>query len=127
MAKHVFLSFVQEDLSSVNLFRGQAKNENSDLSFDDHSVKVAYDSTDADYIRSRISAKIKAASVTIVIIGATTASSKWVTWEIEKSVALGNKLIGVKLSTAGKTPAALTEAGAKIMTWDIDKIVKEVG
>jgi hypothetical protein len=36
MFKHVFLSFVEEDLASVVLFRGQAKNKNSNLEFDDY-------------------------------------------------------------------------------------------
>lgn len=39
MAKHVFLSFVEEDLELVRLFRGQAKNKNSDLEFDDYSER----------------------------------------------------------------------------------------
>lgn len=39
MARNVFLSFVEEDLDLVNLFRGQVKNENNDLEFSDYSVK----------------------------------------------------------------------------------------
>jgi hypothetical protein len=45
VARRVFLSFVEEDLTSVNLFRGQAKNKNSDLEFSDYSVMDPYDST----------------------------------------------------------------------------------
>jgi MTH538 TIR-like domain (DUF1863) len=127
MTKHVFLSFAEEDLSSVILFRGQAKNKQSDLKFDDYSVKVPYNSSNADYIRAQITTKIRAASATIVIIGATTSTSSWVKWEIEESVALGNKVIGVKLSTAGPTPAALMAAGGTIVEWDIAKIVAELG
>ena len=59
MAKHAFLSFVVEDKSSADLFRGQAKNKNSGLSFDDYSVTTPFNSTDADYIKSQITAKIK--------------------------------------------------------------------
>jgi hypothetical protein len=44
MVRHVFLSFVEEDLDRVNLFRGQAKRKNSELEFDDYSVKEAFDS-----------------------------------------------------------------------------------
>lgn len=127
MTKHVFLSFVEEDLTSVILFRGQAKNRRSDLEFADYSVKVPYNSTDANYIRSQIASKIKAASATIVLIGATTSSSSWVKWEIEKSLELGNKLIGVRLSTAGSTPPALISARATVVGWDIAKIVAELG
>jgi len=129
MAKHVFLSFVEEDLDGANLFRGQAKNQNSALIFDDYSVKVPYNSENADYIRRQITEKIRAASVTICLIGQATATSAWVKWEVEKSVALGNKIIGVKLytSVACPIPAALTAVGAKVLGWDVAAIVREIG
>jgi len=129
VAKHVFLSFVEEDLQMVNLFRGQAKNKNSNLAFDDYSVKEPYDSVNAVYIRSKIAEKISVASVTIVLIGPRTASSKWVDWEIEKSYAAGNKVFGVKLyaTVACPTPSALAAKGGKVIGWDVDAIVREIG
>lgn len=69
MARRVFVSFVVEDQDLVNLFRGQAKNKNTDLEFSDYSVKEPYDSTNAPYIRARIRERIAAASVTICLIG----------------------------------------------------------
>jgi hypothetical protein len=127
LTKHVFLSFVEEDLESVKLFRGQAKNEKSALTFDDYSVKKPYNSTDAAYIRSQISAKIRAASVTLVLIGTHTYKSDWVAWEVEKSVELGNKVIGVRLSAGVITPAAVISAKAPIYGWKIADIVHEIG
>lgn len=129
MAKHVFLSFVQEDLDLVNLFRGQAKRKNGDLSFDDYSVKVPYNSDDAAYIRTQIAGKIRAASVTICLIGPMTSSSTWVKWEVEKSVEVGNKVFGVQLYN-GRThpiPSALTAIKAPVYGWDIDAIVRAIG
>lgn len=129
MTKHVFLSFVVEDLDLVNLFRGQAKNQKSDLAFDDYSVKQPYNSTDAAYIRSQISAKIRSASVTLCLIGPHTATSSWVEWEIRKSYELGNKVIGVRLdSTVPATvPLALRERSAPVYGWDIPAIVRAIG
>mgnify|MGYP002067170478 CR=1 FL=1 len=127
LSKHVFLSFVEEDLALVRLFRGQAQNKNSALEFADYSVKIPYNSTNAAYIRTQIAQKISASSVTIVLIGATTYSSTWVKWEIEKSDELGNKVIGVKLPSAGSTPSALTAIGATVLSWDIAAIVKAIG
>ena len=43
-SSHVFISFSYDNMDEVNLLRGQAKNENNDLQFDDHSVKEAFDS-----------------------------------------------------------------------------------
>lgn len=129
MTKHVFLSFVEEDLELVRLFRGQAKNKNSALSFDDYSVKVPYNSVNAGYIRSRITEKIRAASVTICLIGSTTSTSRWVDWEIEKSDDLGNKVFGVRLNSRVNhpVPASLRAAGGKVLPWDVDQIVREIG
>lgn len=129
MSRHVFLSFVEEDLDTVNLFRGQAKNKNSSLIFDDYSVKVPYNSQDAAYIRSRITEKIRSASVTICLVGSRTSASQWVKWEIEKSYELGNKVFGVRLNSGAlyATPSVLTVRNAPVLPWNIDRIVREIG
>ncbi len=129
MSRHVFLSFVEEDLVTVNLFRGQAKNRNSALIFDDYSVRTPYNSSDAAYIRSQIASKIRSASVTVCLIGTTTHKSNWVDWEIEKSHEVGNRLIGIKLSSTvpSPVPRALTKNAATVLGWDIPQIVRAIG
>jgi hypothetical protein len=128
-ARHVFLSFVEEDLELVKLFRGQARNKNSALAFDDYSVKVAYNSTDAGYIRARITEKIGSSSVLLCLVGPHTHKSEWVEWEIETAAELGKKVIGVGLNRGADDPlpAALGRAGAEVCGWDIDSIVKLIG
>ena len=130
MARRVFLSFVEEDLDLVNLFRGQARNKNSDLEFSDYSVKQPYDSTDAAYIRSKIRERLRAAYVTICLIGESTYRSLWVDWEIRTSVEEGNKVFGVRLhssSAKDTTPKALTDLQAPVYNWDVDAIVRAIG
>ena len=129
MAKHVFLSFVVEDLQQVSLFRGQARNENSDLIFDDYSVKEPYHSTNAEYIKRHITERIRATSVTVCLIGSGTYRSQWVTWEIDKSYDLANKVFGVRLYSdkTCPTPTALGSRGAAVYGWNIDAIVKAIG
>lgn len=130
MAKRIFLSFVEEDLDLVNLFRGQAKNKSSDLEFSDYSVKEPYDSMNAAYIRSKIRERIRAASVTICLIGETTYKSRWVDWEIRTSAEDGNRLFGVRLhGSAIKdiSPKAITDLKAAVYNWDIDTIVRAIG
>lgn len=126
MAKHVFLSFVVEDKHLVDLFRGQAKNKNSDLEFDDYSVTEPFDSDNADYIRRKITEKIRRASITICLIGETTYKSRWVKWEIEKSHDLGKRLLGVRLHsdpTKDITPPAVSAARARVVNWNIDDVM----
>lgn len=130
MAKRVFLSFVVEDKDLVTLFRGQAKNKNSDLEFSDYSIKDPYNSTNRDYIKSQIKPRISAASVTICLIGNTTYKSDWVDWELRVSKEVGNKVFGVRLhSDASKdpTPKALADLKAAVVNWEIDSIVRAIG
>jgi DNA-directed RNA polymerase subunit L len=127
MAKRVFISFVEEDLDLANLFRGQAKNKNNDLEFSDYSVREPFDSNDAAYIRTGIRERIRAAAVTICLIGQTTYTSRWVDWEIRTSAEERNRIIGVRLhSDAARDiqPRALTDLHSSVVNWDIDSIVK---
>lgn len=126
MARNVFLSFVAEDLDLVRLFRGQAKNENSALTFSDYSVKEPFDSFRAEYIKSQIRPLIRAASVTICLIGYTTHSSRWVAWELRESAALGNGLVGVRLHSSPRDQAPAGLAGAEVVDWHIPSIVAAI-
>src|SRR5713226_5217071 len=82
---NVFISFTHEDLDAVNLLRGQAKNENSDIEFNDLSVKEPFDSQRAEYIKLKISERINRCSTTVVYLSSDTANSPWVSWEVGKS------------------------------------------
>lgn len=128
MTRNVFLSFEQEDLDLVNLFRGQVKNPSNPLEFSDYSVKVPFDSTNADYIKREIKDLINKSSVTLCLIGYRTQSSRWVNWEIRMSRELKKGLVGVKLhnSPLDLTPDQLTYADAEIVNWEIPKIVDAI-
>ncbi len=122
---HAFLSFVEEDLNLVNLFRGQAKSEHSDLAFADYSIKEPFDSRNADYIARGITEQLRLASVTVCLYGPSTYTSKWVNWELRKSVELGKPIMGVCLNGAGRVlyyPAALE--GMPRVNWNVQDIVR---
>lgn len=122
-----FLSFVEEDLNVVNLFRGQAKNDNLDLEFADYSIKEPFDSANANYIARGITDQLKLASLTICLYGATTYTSKWVDWELRKTLELGKPLMGVCLYGDGRVkyyPAPLE--GKPRVGWNIPEIVRSM-
>ncbi len=101
--RNVFISFAAEDLAEVNLLRGQAKNENNDIEFNDYSVQEPYDSSRAEYIKQRLTERINMASTTVVYVSPHTANSRWVEWEVEKSIELGKRVVAVH---KGGTPPA---------------------
>ena len=120
-----FLSFVEEDLNVVNLFRGQSKGEYSDLEFADYSIKEPFDSRNADYIARGITDQLRLVRVTVCLYGPTTHTSKWVDWELRKSVELGEPIMGVCLYGGGQVryyPAALE--GWPRVNWNAQDIVR---
>ena len=117
--KNVFISFAFEDIAEINLLRGQAKNDNCDLEFNDRSVREAFDSARSDYIKERLSDRINQCSTTIVYLSADASRSQWVNWEVEKSLELGKRVVATH---KGETPPALlpdviTRHGIEIVPW----------
>jgi hypothetical protein len=127
MAIRAFLSFVEEDLQMVNLFRGQARNKRFDLEFADYSVKEPYDSVNADYIRRQITDQIKPTTLTVCLYGPTTWQSKWVGWELDKTIELKKPLMGVCLYSDGRVkyyPSQLQNYPR--VNWDTEQIVNSM-
>jgi hypothetical protein len=117
--RNVFISFATEDMNEVNLLRAQAKNENNDIEFNDHSVRAPYDSERAKYIQQKITERINRSSVTVVYVSNNTADSQWVKWEVEKSLSLGKKVVAVHAGDrfTGRKPNWLGANGIKMVPW----------
>ena len=117
--RNIFISFAHEDKADVELFRGQARKEDSELVFQDYSVRVPYDSEQAEYIRRQIRERIRRASVTVVYLSASAADSKWVNWEVEEACRLGKGVVGVYKGDAPprEIPAAVKKCDAEIVPW----------
>lgn len=116
---NVFISFVVEDINDVNLLRGQAKNENSDIEFNDWSLREPFNSRRAEYVKRGIKDRIERSSVTLVYVSEHTAASKWVDWEIRESIRMGKGVIAVHKgeSLPKKIPSALTGLNIPAIPW----------
>jgi len=124
----VFISFAGEDLHAVNLLRGQAKNENSDLEFIDRSLQEPFDSTQAEYIRRGIRERIRQSSVTVCYLTEHSASSKWVDWEIRESRKLGKGIVALYQgdNPPSVLPKAITELKIKPTPWKHEELMKAI-
>jgi|SRR5215213_1199680 len=124
--QNVFISFAYEDRNEVDLLRGQAKNENIDLEFNDHSVKEAYNSERAEYIRLKLRERISRCSTTVVYLSSDTASSEWVNWEVTKSIELGKRIIATHSGSTPppNLPTFIKEHGIKVVPWS--QLAKEL-
>ena len=89
--------------------------------FYNHKLDRRIQSTDVDYVTRVIREDyIKAASVTVVLIGNHAAQSDWVRWEIEESKRQGKGILGIRLKgSTGAVPAGIP-ANA-VGGWDPDK------
>lgn len=125
---NVFISFANEDLDEINLLRGQAKNENSDLEFNDWSLREPFDSKNAEYIKRGIRERIKQSSVTICYVTDKTAQSKWVDWEIRESKALGKGVIAMYKgdSPPSSLPSVIKELKIKLVPWNHTKLSQAI-
>ena len=117
--RNVFISFAHEDRGVVEFLRGQAKNENIDLEFNDHSVKEPYNSERAEYIRLKLREHISRCSTTIVYLSAETAASEWVNWEVTKSIELGKRVIAIHSgqSPPQNVPGFIRDHRIKVVPW----------
>ncbi|MFQ5906621.1 MAG: TIR domain-containing protein [bacterium] len=128
--RRVFLSFRGEDVDLVNLFRAQARREDSELDFIDFSLQVPFRSENAQYIQRGIRARIRACSVTVVLVGETTYQSEWVDWEVRESVRLGKGVVAVSLKRDPTIPVpqALLDHGVRVIPRDhslINRAIQE--
>lgn len=78
--KRVFISFQMENKKQVDGVRLMKWNKGYPLEFYDESVRIAYRSDNASYIRSKIRPKIARCSATVCLVGATTFKNDWVNW-----------------------------------------------
>jgi hypothetical protein len=117
--RNVFISFAYEDVGTVNLLRGQTKNENSPIEFNDWSVSEPINSERAPYIKQKIAERIAQSSLTVVFISDATSKSEWVSWEIEESIKQDKHVIGVypKDSKPSKFPDAINTNKIKCVSW----------
>lgn len=91
-------------------------NYNFNFVFEDTSADVSINSTDTAIIERVLTAKIKNSDYFLCIIGKKTCKSAWVKWEISKAVALGKKIVAVKIHSSNRSPVEIVAVGASWAT-----------
>jgi hypothetical protein len=134
MARRAFFSFHYErDLWRVNVVRNNGEVEGvSAAGFYDVSLWEESKRKGEVAVKKLIDAGLNGTAVTVVLIGMETAYREFVSYEIKRSVARGNGILGIRINNikdqfghtdpAGPIPAALTAISAEIYTWDYGKL-----
>ena len=99
MARKVFFSFKYEDVSRAMVVRNSWITKGIDAAgFIDAADFEKVKRNGDQAIKSWIDNQLKGTSVTVVLVGKETCNSRWVKYEIQKSVEMGNGLLGIDIS-----------------------------
>ena len=99
MARRVFFSFKYKDVSRAMVVRNSWVTQGKEAagfidSADFEDLKRQGDAA----IKNWIDKQLNGTSVTVVLVGEKTCDSRWVKYEIEKSIEIGNGLLGIDVS-----------------------------
>ena len=135
--KKICISFDwHNDRNYRNMLSAWIANPRNPINFQD-LTPGAIDTNDVSRVKAVLTTQIRAATHTLVLIGAyanTThrdsariGTRNWIWWEIEQSKTEGNRLIAVKLESDNPTPDPLYNAGATwAMSYTQDAIINAI-
>lgn len=134
MARKVFFSFKYEDVSRAMVVRNSwVTKDKESAGFIDKAEFEEVKKKGDQAIKNWIDSQLKGTSVTVVLVGEKTCDSKWVKYEIEKSIEKGNGLIGIDISKIkdlqGNTSERCAEIpkGFKFYLWNKDNGYENMG
>lgn len=132
MARRVFFSFEYGDVSRAMVVRNSWVTAESAGFIDAAEFEKLEQQGDAA-VKKWIDGQLQNTSVTAVLVGAKTCSSKWVQYEIDQSIARGNGLLGIDVSKIKDFSGNTTErcgkipSGYKFYLWNNDEGHKNLG
>ena len=100
MARRVFFSFeYEQDVSRANVVRNSWVCQGKEAAgFIDKADFEQLEEQGDTAIKNWIDGQLEGTSVTVVLVGSKTCTSKWVKYEIEKSIEDGKGLLGIDIS-----------------------------
>jgi MTH538 TIR-like domain (DUF1863) len=139
MTRHVFFSFhYQRDIWRINQIRNLGEIVgNAAAGFHDKSLWEEAKTKGDAAVKKMIDDAMHGTSVTVVFIGSQTAGRKFINYEIEKSIARGNGLVGIQINAlkdkdgstdpVGSTPALLVQNKTPVFKYvDTETLKKRI-
>ena len=134
MARRAFFSFKYKDVSRAMIVRNSWVTQGKEAAgfidaADFEEVKRKGDTA----IKNWIDSQLKGTSVTVVLVGEKTCNSRWVKYEIEKSIEIGNGLLGIDVSKIKDLQGNTSDRCGKIPNgynfyfWNNDEGYKNMG
>ena len=115
MARRVFFSFEYGDVSRAMVVRNSWVTQGKESAgFIDAADFEDIEGQGDTAIREWIDGQIEGTTVTVVLVGEKTCSSRWVKYEINKSIEKGNGLLGIDISKIEDLQGNTSERCGKI-------------
>lgn len=134
MARRVFFSFEYTDVSRAMVVRNSYVTRGTEAAgFIDAAAFETLKKRGDDAIKAWIDGQLRSTTVTVVLVGAQTCSSKWVKYEIQQSKKRGNGLLGIDISKIKDLRGRTTERCGQLPTgypfylWNKEKGYQNVG
>ena len=117
MARRVFFSFEYSDVTRAMVVRNSAVTKGKEAAgFIDAAEFEKLEKQGDSAVRGWIDDQLVGTSVTAVLVGARTCTSKWVKYEIDESVKRGNGLLGIDISKIKDLAGNTTDRCCQIPT-----------
>jgi hypothetical protein len=117
-----FLSYQYREVQMAKTLAASFDVTNLPLDNYDGRMRHPVASDDAAKSRETLQAAIDASEVLIVIVGPTTATSSWVTWEIEQAQAAGKAIVVARDDEDDMLPAVLESTSYLQTTWRAEDV-----
>ena len=134
MARRVFFSFKYKDVSRAMVVRNSWVTQGRESAgFVDKAEFERIKKRGDPAIRNWIDKQLEGTSVTVVLVGAMTCTSRWVKYEIDQSKKRGNGLLGVDISKIKDLQGNTSDrcgripAGYPFYLWNKDDGYKNLG
>lgn len=134
MARRVFFSFEYGDVSRAMVVRNSAMTKGKEAAgFIDAAEFEKLKQQGDSAVKKWVDGQLVGTSVTAVLVGANTCTSKWVKYEIEQSISRGNGLLGIDISKIKDLNGNTSDRCGKIPTgysfylWNNDKGYENIG
>ena len=115
MARKVFFSFKYKDVSRSMVVRNSWVAQGKEAAgFIDAANFEAIKRQGDTAIKRWIDSQLNGTSVTVVLVGQHTCNSRWVKYEMEKSIEIGNGLLGIDISKIKDLQSDTTECCGEI-------------
>ena len=134
MARRVFFSFEYSDVTRAMVVRNSAVTKGKEAAgFVDAAEFEKLEKQGDSAVKAWIDNQLVGTSVTAVLVGAKTCTSKWVAYEIEQSIKRGNGLLGIDISKIKDLNLNTTDRCGRIPTgysfylWNNDNGYENIG